>query len=119
MADNEVAIDETPRLISNKIERAAYERDGGKLGSVNNFLVGKRPAQVGYAVLPFGSVFGIGGDDHPMPWDMGSCAREQGGYGADIAKFVLGQAQRYECDTEPACDHDYGQATHRYCGPTS
>lgn len=118
MADKDVAIDETPSLISsNKVEgTAVYNRDGEKLGSVYNFMVDKRSGQVEYAVLSFGSIFGIGGDYYPLPWDMLTYEPEQGGYVVDIDKSLLERAPRYDSDSEPIFDRDYAQAVYGHYG---
>lgn len=56
MTSDNTNIDETDRLIaSNKVEgTAVYNRQGDKLGSVDNFMVDKRSGQVAYAVMSFG-----------------------------------------------------------------
>jgi len=53
-----VATDETDELIaSNKVEgTAVYNRQGERLGTVYNFMVGKRSGQVAYAVMSFGGL---------------------------------------------------------------
>jgi len=57
-----VVTDETWELIaSNKVEgTAVYDRKGERLGSVYNFMVGKRSGQVAYAVMSFGGWLGMG-----------------------------------------------------------
>ena len=51
-----VATNETDELIaSNKVEgTAVYNRQGENLGTVYNFMVGKRSGQIAYAVMSFG-----------------------------------------------------------------
>ena len=58
MPENQIATDETQRLIaSNKVEgTAVYNREGEKLGSVYNFMVDKQSGKVEYAVLQFGGL---------------------------------------------------------------
>lgn len=118
MADNDVAIDETTRLIaSNKVEgTAVYNRDGEKLGSVYNFMVDKRSGKAEYAVLSFGGLFGLGGDYYPLPWDLLTYDTGKGGYVVDIDKSLLERAPRYRQSEEPAFDRDYGRGIYSYYG---
>src|SRR4051812_28383392 len=61
-ASGSIATDETGELIaSNKVEgTAVYNRQGEHLGTVYNFMVGKRSGQVAYAVMSFGGLLGMG-----------------------------------------------------------
>lgn len=118
MADPDVEIDETSRLIaSNKVEgTAVYHRDGEKLGSVYNFMVDKQSGQVEYAVLSFGGVFGFGDDYYPLPWDMLTYDTEKRGYVVSIDKSVLEKAPRYATGSEPMFDPEYGRSVYGYYG---
>lgn len=120
MADDDVAINETSSLISsNKVEgTAVYNRDGEKLGSVYNFMVDKRSGQVEYAVLSFGSVFGVGADYYPLPWDMLTYEPQQGGYVVNIDKSLLEKAPRYNDGAEPAYDRGYAETVYGHYGLT-
>lgn len=118
IAENDVEIDETARLIaSNKVEgTAVYNRDGEKLGSVYNFMVDKQSGQVEYAVLSFGGLFGFGGDYYPLPWDVLSYDTDRGGYVVNIDKSLLENAPRYGSNAEPAFDLEYGRSVYGYYG---
>lgn len=118
MADNQVATDETNRLIaSNKVEgTSVYNRSGEKLGSIYNFMVDKRSGKVEYAVLQFGGLFGLGSDYYPLPWDVLTYETDQGGYVVDLDKSVLEKAPRYTGNDEPTFDRDYGREVYGYYG---
>src|SRR3954451_12165525 len=70
-SSSSVATDQADKLIaSNKVEgTAVYNRKGERLGTVENFMVGRRSGQVAYAVLIFGGFLGVGESHHPVPWN--------------------------------------------------
>ena len=85
-ASGSVATDETDELIaSNKVEGTdVYNRQGEHLGTVYNFMVGKRSGQVAYAVMSFGGLLGMGESYHPLPWNALTYDTNQGGYVVDL-----------------------------------
>lgn len=112
--------DETGELIaSNKVEgTAVYDTSGERLGTISNFMVGKRSGQVEYAVLQFGGFLGLGADHYPIPWSMLTYNVDQGGYVVDLDKDVLEGAPRYASDAEPDYTEDYNQQVYTYYGVT-
>lgn len=118
MADNNVELDETNRLISsNKVEgTAVYDREGTKLGSVYNFMVDKQSGKAEYAVMSFGGFLGIGDDYHPIPWDQLTYDTGVGGYVVNLSREQLEGAPRYGRDDEPTFDRDYGRQVYGYYG---
>jgi PRC-barrel domain len=89
-----IATDETRDLIaSDKVEgTAVYDRDGERLGSVYNFMVGKRSGQVAYAVMSFGGWLGMGESYHPLPWSTLTYDTGLGGYVVNLTKERLRNA---------------------------
>lgn len=118
MAYTEIATDETSRLIaSDKVEGTnVYNRDGEKLGSIHNFMVDKQSGNVEYAVLKFGTLFGLGGDYYPLPWSVLTYDPEQGGYLVDLDKSVLEEAPRYSSEAQPQFDRSYGREIYGHYG---
>jgi sporulation protein YlmC with PRC-barrel domain len=118
MAENDVAVDETDRLIaSNKVEgTVVYNRQGERLGTVHNFMVDKRSGEVEYAVLSSGGLFGMGGDHYPLPWKMLTYDTAQGGYVVDLDKDVLESAPHYQSGEEPGFDREYDRAIYSHYG---
>lgn len=116
MVDQDIATDETSRLISSdKVEgTAVYNRSGERLGAIANFMVEKRSGKVEYAVLSFGGFLGIGSDYYPLPWNVLDYDTRQGGYVVDLAKEVLEKAPRYSRDREPEFDRAYGEEIYGY-----
>lgn len=120
MAQSDIETDETGRLIaSNKVEgTTVYNRQGEKLGSIQNFMVDKRSGQAEYAVLSFGGLLGLGQDHYPLPWDVLTYDTSKGGYVVDLDKSVLEQAPRYRAGEEPTYNRDYGRSVYDYYGVT-
>lgn len=118
MAENEIAVDETDRLIaSSKVEgTVVYNRQGERLGTIHNFMVDKRSGEVAYAVLSSGGLFGMGGDYYPLPWKVLDYDPSQGGYVVDLDKDVLDSAPHYKSGEEPTYDRDYDRTVHGHYG---
>ena len=109
-------IDETTDLIgSNKVDgTAVYDRDGTKLGTVYNFMVGKRSGKVAYAVLSFGGMLGIGGSYYPVPWNTLTYDTSKGGYVLGIDKDRIGSAPSYRAGEDPFASSGYGRQVTDY-----
>jgi len=86
--------DETWDLIaSDKVEgTAVYDRNGDRLGSVKNFMVGKRSGRVAYAVMSFGGWLGMDESHHALPWSNLTYDTDQGGYVVTLSKDRLRSA---------------------------
>ncbi len=112
-----VATDETWDLIaSDKVEgTAVYDRKGEKLGSVYNFMVGKRSGQVAYAVLSFGGWLGMGESYHPLPWNTLTYDTEYGGYVVNLDKDRLRNAPSHKAGQD-ASDAGYWRRVKDYWG---
>lgn len=111
-----IPMDETRDLIaSNKVEgTAVYDRDGKRLGSVYNFMVGKRSGQVAYAVLSFGGWLGLGERYHPLPWDTLTYDTDLGGYVTRLTKERLRDAPSHAADQDISSDADYWSQVKEY-----
>ena len=112
------ATDSPNRLIaSNRVEgTAVYDREGEKLGRIENFMVDKRSGQAEYAVMSFGGFLGIGHDHYPIPWSKLTYEPEQGGYVVDLDREKLKDGPNYRAGEEPAFDRDYDRRVHDYYG---
>ena len=116
----ETATDSPNRLIaSNRVDgTAVYDRDGEKLGRIENFMVDKRSGQAEYAVMSFGGFLGIGHDHYPIPWSKLTYEPEQGGYVVDLDRDKLKDGPNYRAGEEPAYDRDYDRRVYDYYGVT-
>ena len=115
-----VETDETGDLIaSDKVEgTAVYNRQGEKLGSVHNFMVGKRSGRVAYAVLSFGGLLGMGQSFHALPWNALTYDTNRGGYVVDLDKDRLSRAPSHQAGEDPFSDAGYRRrVTDYWSGP--
>jgi sporulation protein YlmC with PRC-barrel domain len=112
----DVARDETDELIaSNKVEgTAVYDRNGEKIGSVHNFMVGKRSGRVAYAVVSFGGFLGMGGGYHALPWNSLTYSEKQGGYVIPADKERVRNAPSYQAGEDPFSNPTYGRQVSDY-----
>lgn len=112
--------DESDQLIgSNKVEGTnVYASDGEKIGHISHLMIGKRSGRFEYAVMNFGSFLGIGGSNHPLPWDTLDYDTNRGGYTVNIDKNRLRDAPSYGDETQPNFDRQYGETVFGYYGVT-
>lgn len=110
--------DQPNRLIaSDRVEgTAVYDRQGEKLGKIENFMVDKVSGRAEYAVLSFGGFLGIGDDHYPIPWSKLTYEPEQGGYVVDLDRDKLKDGPNYRAGEEPQFDRDYDRRVFDYYG---
>ncbi|MGF1550619.1 MAG: PRC-barrel domain-containing protein [Sphingomonadaceae bacterium] len=115
--DRTIPRDETDHLIaSDKVEgTTVFNRQGERLGTVKNFMVGKRSGRVEYAVMSFGGLFGMGERFYPLPWDILTYDTDKGGYIVDLDKDRLENAPYFEND-QPNFDRSYGERVYGFYG---
>ena len=115
---NTIARDETQDLISSdKVEgTTVFNREGERLGTISNFMVGKRNGRVEYAVLSFGGLFGMGERFYPLPWDVLTYDTDKGGYVVDLDKERLQGAPSFERGQEPTYNRDFGERVYGHYG---
>ena len=111
-----VVTDETWDLIaSDKVEgTAVYDRRGERLGSVYNFMVGKRSGRVAYAVISFGGWLGMGESYHPIPWSTLTYDTDRGGYVVGLTKESLRNAPSHKADQDTSSDASYWRRVGAY-----
>ena len=80
---------------------AVYGADREKIGTVEDFVVGKRDGQVRYAILGVGGFLGMGEDHHTLPWDQLDYDTDLGGYRVTVTKDQLQNAPTNARGTEP------------------
>lgn len=112
----EVPIDETDELIaSNKVEgTAVYDRNGEKIGTVHNFMVGKRSGRVAYAVVSFGGLLGLWTGYHPLPWNALTYNEARQGYLIAIDKDRLRNAPRHQENEDAFSNPAFGRQVTEY-----
>ena len=116
MTEETIAHVETRALIaSDRVQGTkVFDDDGGKLGTVHNFMVDKRTGQVAYVVLSTGGFLGLGQAYHPVPWSLLSYDEERGGYVVQITTSMLSGGPSYRPDTAPDFDDQYGRRIDDY-----
>jgi hypothetical protein len=102
-------------ISSDKVEgTTVYNAGGEKLGSIDDLMIDKVSGQVQYAVLEFGGFLGVGSDRYPIPWKVLKYSTDKGGYIVPLDKSRLDNAPKYQEDTTPTYDTDYGSRIDRY-----
>lgn len=109
---------ETGSLIaSDKVEGTpVYDPDGERLGTIENFMVGKRSGRVEYAVLSFGGFLGIGERHFPIPWDELSYDEDEGGYIVSMTERDLEEAPSHRAGQNIDYGRGYGADVRHYYG---
>jgi len=117
-ASNDGATHSLNRLIaSDRVEgTAVFDRQGEKLGKIENFMVDKRSGRAEYAVMSFGGFLGIGDDHFPIPWSKLNYDPDQNGYVVDIDRDQLKGGPNYRAGQDPAYDRDYDKRVFDYYG---
>ena len=110
--------DENVRLISSsKVEGTpVVGRDGGRLGTIQSFMVDKYSGRVGYAVMSFGGTLGFGESLFPLPWDYLTYDEAQGGYVLSVTKEQLSKAPRFTASDAPEFNAGYRRDLGRFYG---
>lgn len=80
---------------------AVYDASGEKLGTVEDFVVGKRDGQVRYAILGVGGFLGMGEDHHTLPWNQLSYDTDKGGYVVSATQEQLRGAPTHASGSDP------------------
>ncbi|MEW4448828.1 PRC-barrel domain-containing protein [Qipengyuania sp. JC766] len=109
---------ETGGLIaSDRVEgTAVYDRNGNRLGSIENFMVGKRSGRVEYAVLSFGGFLGMGERHYPLPWDELDYDEDENGYVVNITERDLEDAPSHRAGDQIDYGRGYGADVRHYYG---
>lgn len=61
----------SPLISSDRVEGTkVFDQSGNSIGSVKRLMLEKVSGRVAYAVLSFGGLLGMGGEEHPIPWNQ-------------------------------------------------
>jgi len=72
-----------------------FNRDGERIGHIDNLSIDKLSGQVKYALMSFGGFLGLGEKFHPLPWDVLRYDTERDGYVVPMDKARLKAAPAY------------------------
>ena len=104
-----------PLILSSRVVgTAVYDRDGTKLGTVDDLSIEKKSGKTVYAILSFGGFLGIGERYHPVPWPLLEYDVEREGYTVPLKPEALKDAPNYDA----AEIRLLGGADHRAYGDT-
>lgn len=75
---------------SDKVEGTpVYRSNEDRIGTIKRVMIDKLSGKVGYAVMSFGGVLGIGNDYYPIPWSLLTYNEKLGGYEVNITEDQL------------------------------
>jgi sporulation protein YlmC with PRC-barrel domain len=75
-------------ITANRVEgTTVYNKQGEKIGKVEDLLIDKASGQVRCVTASFGAFMGLGGDLYPIPWSMLDYDTEVGGYVVDEVRL--------------------------------
>lgn len=75
---------------SDKVEGTpVYRSNEDRIGTIKRVMIDKLSGKVGYAVMSFGGVLGIGDDYYPIPWSLLTYNEKLGGYEVNITEDQL------------------------------
>ena len=113
---------ETSRLISaEKVGGTPVENPQGEsLGHINDVMIDKVSGQVGYAVLKYGSLLGLGGKLFAVPWDILKYRTARNAYVIDVPQDRLANAPSFTEDRWPDMgDRSWNESVHDYYGSSA
>jgi hypothetical protein len=96
--------------------QAVYGANDERVGTIDRVMIDKVSGKVAYAVMSFGGVLGIGGDERPVPWNTLSYDTGLGGFRTNITEDQLNAAPRAESGWEN--NRDWHDRTHAAYGTT-
>ena len=102
-------------IAAEKVEgTSVYDRQGDRLGTVNDIMIDKVSGKAIYAVMSFGGFLGIGEKCRPLPWSKLKYDEHMGGYVADLDKNMLENAPTYDVDEDFHWTPAYGRRVDKY-----
>jgi sporulation protein YlmC with PRC-barrel domain len=94
-----------------------FNREGEKIGHVEDIAIDKLSGKVAYAILSFGGFLGAGERYHPVPWSLLKYDTEQRGYVIPCDKQQLEEAPSFEADDLSGWDdRDIREGIYSYYG---
>ena len=114
--DNTIRPESSRRLISaDKVEgTAVYDRNGSRLGTVEDLMIDKVSGRVAFAVMSFGGFLGLGENHHPLPWSVLTYDTTKGGYVVDLTREQLEGAPAYATADNIDLSDTHGRRVYDY-----
>jgi sporulation protein YlmC with PRC-barrel domain len=106
---------DNPLILSSRvIGTPVYNREGERLGHVDDLSIEKMSGLTRYAVISFGGFLGLGERFHPVPWSLLDYDVKQDGFVVPLDKSALEGAPHYDA----AEIRNLGGPEHRTYGNT-
>jgi hypothetical protein len=87
-------------IASDRIEGTAVRRSNGeKIGKIERLMIDKISGTIGYAVLSFGGLFGLGHHHYPLSWAILKYNPVLDAYECDVTEELLSGSIKVE-DTD-------------------
>ena len=91
------AASDRPLIAAERVTGTAiHQRDGEKIGKVEDLAIRKEDGRVEYAIVSFGGFLGIGERYHAVPWRLLTYDVEKGGYVLPLDKSQLEGAPNFD-----------------------
>jgi len=102
-------------IAADKVEgTSVYNRNGDKLGTVDDIMLDKVSGRAIYAIMSFGGFLGLGEKYHPLPWSTLTYDENKGGFVVDLDKEMLENAPSFDRDEDFQWTSDYGKQVDKY-----
>lgn len=112
---------EHPLILASRVNGTpVFDRDGKRLGHVDDLSIEKVSGRVIYAIMSFGGFLGIGEKFHPVPWSLLDYDVGWGGFTVPLDPSVLKDAPSYDREELRGLGgpeyRTYGDAIYAYYG---
>jgi sporulation protein YlmC with PRC-barrel domain len=89
----------TTAILASKVKgTSVFNRQGEKMGHIEDIMLDKTNGQIKFAVLGFGGLLGIGEKFHPVPWSSLDYDDNYGGYVVPMTQEQLEVAPSYDIE---------------------
>lgn len=123
VASGEVLVtSDNPLILSSRVLKTpVFNREGDRLGHVDDLSVEKAGGRVIYAIMSFGGFLGLGEKFHPVPWSLLDYDVERDGFVVPMDESAIKNAPSYTVDELRSLGGPdyltYGDAIYGYYGP--
>ena len=96
--ENSAVLDrpEHPLILSSRVIREpVFNREGERIGHLDDLSIEKVSGRVVYAIMSFGGFLGMGEKFHPLPWPLLDYDVERAGFVVPLDRSVLENAPSY------------------------
>lgn len=105
---------------SRVINAPVFDKEGERIGRIDDLSIDKTSGQVRFALISFGGFLGIGEQIHPVPWAVLDYSTVWDGYVAPLDREALKAAPNYSHEELAALgggDASYRDRLFAYYGP--